>query len=161
MNVYDAYYRLHFIVNIDKNATFQRKLEIFVWLKDEDDHGDSDAPAGPSARGHPGHEGEHGPVTDPDGWWRQRSWWRGSPGPSTPYIGPAEQRDEDAAFARMRAILEAEDRQRDSEEDYASAKEDQSSSSFDEGDSGRSTPPRVRVVKSRETCRRCFFTCKT
>jgi hypothetical protein len=35
----------------------------------------------------------------------------------------------------MRAILEAEDRQRDSDEDYASAKEDQSSSSFDEADS--------------------------
>ncbi len=57
-------------------------------------------------------EGEHGPATDPDGWWRQRSWWRGSPGPVTD-VGPAEQRDED----------------------YASAKEDLSSSSFDEGDS--------------------------
>ena len=119
---------LQFLGDQVKTARYPRKLQIFVRLKNEDHRPDSDAPGGPSARGHAGHEGEDGPATDPE------SWWFGGPGPVSG-VGPAEQHDEDAAFARMRAILEAEDRQLDSEEDYASAKEDQSSSSFDEADS--------------------------
>ena len=117
---------LLYIGNAVKDNRYPRKTRLVVELKDEDDRGDS--PGGPSARGHPGHMGEDGPSSDPE------SWWRGRPGPEA-RVGPAERVDEDAAFARMRAILEAEDRERDSEEDYATANEEPSSDDADEGDS--------------------------
>ena len=56
---------LQLLCNGVKNAIHPRKLEVTVTLKNEDDRGDSDAPGGPSARGHPGHQGEDGPEEGP------------------------------------------------------------------------------------------------
>ena len=79
----------------------QQPVQIFVRMKNEDDRADSDAPEGPSARGHLGHEGEDGPATEPE------SWWGGGPGPVTG-VGPTEPACElPAALAKMPACLEA------------------------------------------------------
>jgi hypothetical protein len=136
---------LQLLCNGVKNANHPRKLEVTVTLKNEDDRGDSDAPGGPSARGHPGHQGEDGPEEGP-----MRSVYVPGHGPVV-RAGPADHIHE-PELARMRAILEAEDRERDSEEDYATANEEPSEDDADEGDSDdeweEQTPARPGCVVS-------------
>ncbi len=95
---------LQFVGDEVKTARHPRKSDIFVRLKNEDDRADSDASGGLSVRGHPGHEGEDGPSSDPE------SWWRGGPGPVA-VRGPTEDEmrvtSAGAHLVEMRSLVEA------------------------------------------------------